>query len=343
MAVKTESHSCTHTLNSVVSNSCRSSTVFPHTMPPQISTIEERSAASVGRKRKQTQDYKKVKKAKVDDGKVAEVKKLSRNDLEQLVLNKIVEVITAKSKFGDLAKKFQKMSGDYSKVKEKASALQKQLADLQEVTKRIKVLEETKTVRIPKITRSVGLQVTSKSKAEIEKEEKKAAVIEIENDENSSDAPKSKSSTVEEIIKNDPLNLLKQTRNKKVEVAKKSTGGKNSRQSEIKPLDDDTNEPLSLNVKKSSGTDGIVITWAKKLDKFDLDSVVNYELEGSKGALGGKNLKWSRIGNVIKPLALPMACNLNNFKTGVHYNFRVKLLTRDKDMMFYSNISSIIL
>jgi len=313
-------------------------------MPPQISALEERSAASAGRKRKQTQDNKKVKKAKVDDHKVAEVRKLSRNDLEQLVLNKIVEAITARSKFGDLAKKFEKMSVDYSKVKEKASALQKQLADLQEVTKRIKVLEETKTVRIPKITRSVGLQVTSKSKAELEKEEKKAAVIEIENDENSSDAaPKTKSSTVEEIIKNDPLDLIKQAKTKKVEVAKKSTGGKKSRQSEIKPLDNDTNEPLSLNVKKSSGTDGIVITWAKKLDKFDLNSVVNYELEGSKGALSGKNLKWSRIGNVIKPLPLPMACNLNNFKTGVHYNFRVKLLTRDKDKVFYSNISSIIL
>jgi len=304
-------------------------------MPPQMSTTGERA---VGRKRKQTQDDKKIKKAKFD-----EVKKLSRNDLEQLVLNKIVEAITARSKFGELAKKFEKMSADYSKVREKASALQKQLADLQEVTKRIKVLEETKTVRIPKITRSVGLQVTSKSKAELEKEEKKAAVIEIENDEDSSDGSKPKSSTVEEIIKNDPLNLIKQAKSKKVEVAKKSTAGKRSRQSEIKPLDEDIKEPLSLNVKKSSGTDGIVITWAKQLDKFDLDCVVNYELEGSKGALSGKNLKWSRIGNVIKPLPLPMACNLNNFKTGVHYNFRVKLLTRNKDILFYSNISSIIL
>ena len=66
---------------------------------------------------------------------------MNRNDLEQLVLNKTVEAITVRSKFGDLAKKFEKMSADYSKVKEKASALQKQLANLQEVTKRIKVLE----------------------------------------------------------------------------------------------------------------------------------------------------------------------------------------------------------
>ena len=46
-----------------------------------------------------------------------------------------------RSKSGDLAKKFEKMSADYSKVKEKASALQKQLANLQEVTKRIKIQE----------------------------------------------------------------------------------------------------------------------------------------------------------------------------------------------------------
>ena len=92
------------------------------------------------------------------------------------------------------------MSVDYGKLKEKVSALQKQLTDLQEVTKRIKVLEEIKTSRISKIIRSVTLQVTSKSKAELEKEEKKVAVIEIENDETSSDAtPKTKSTTVEEI------------------------------------------------------------------------------------------------------------------------------------------------
>ena len=56
---------------------------------------------------------------------------------------------------------------------------------------------------------------------------KKVAVIKIENDETSSDAaPKTKSTTVEEIIKNDSLNLIKQAKIKKVEVAKKSTGGK---------------------------------------------------------------------------------------------------------------------
>jgi len=329
-------------------------------MPPSLSSLEESSAATVfSKKRKQSQDHplrlKKSLSCKSGDD-APELKKISRNDLEQLVLRKIVEAITAKSKFGELSKKFEAMSTDYNKVKEKASALQKQLADLQEVTKRIKVLEETKTVRIPKITRSVGLQVTSKTKAEVEKE-KKPTVIDIGNDEHlSSVVTKPVSKTVEEIIKNDPLDLLKQLRKPKKEVAKKSTGGKSSKtdkpadisrdqksqevEKKSSEMDSIPSEPLSLNVKKSSGVDGIVITWAKKKNNFDLDSIVSYELEGSKGVKGEK-MKWSRIGNMIKPLPLPMACNLNNFKTGVLYHFRVKLLTKDK--AYYSNISSIIL
>eukprot|EP00092_Neocalanus_flemingeri_P002268 GFUD01002419.1.p1 GENE.GFUD01002419.1~~GFUD01002419.1.p1 ORF type:complete len:322 (+),score=96.78 GFUD01002419.1:91-1056(+) len=321
-------------------------------MPQSFATLEESSSfAASGRKRKKSLENTKVKKPKVDDlTPGAIVKKVSRSDLEQLVLQKMVEVITARSECGELSKKVEKLNLDNTKLKEKAVALQKQLADLTEVTKRIKVLEETKTVRIPKITRSVGLQVASKTKAEIEKDEKKPAVIDIGHEESI------KASNVEEIIKKDPLDLLKQLKTKKVEVAKKSTGGKSSKknisadstnttklaETESKPADE--NEPLTLNVKKSTGTDGIVITWAKKLDSFDLTSIVNYELEGSKGTKGEKNmtnLKWSRIGNSIRPLPLPMACNLNNFKTGVLYYFRVKLLTRDNS--FYSNVSSIIL
>jgi len=322
-------------------------------MPP---LFEDRSSSKVsGRKRKQSVDNAKVKKVKLDELKTSSstiVKKMSRDDLEQLVLCKMIEVITAKSECGELSKKVDKLSIDNTKLKEKAIALQKQLADLTEVTKRIKVLEETKTVRIPKITRSVGLQVTSKTKAELEKVEKNTAVIDIGYEESGDNESKIKASKFNDMIKNDPLGLLKHSNTKKVEVAKKSTGGKSSKknriadpevpQQENKPTDE--SEPLALNVKKSNGNDGIVITWAKKLDSFDMAKIVNYELEGSKGTKGEKNmanLKWSRIGNPIQPLPLPMACNLNNFKTGVLYNFRVKLLTRDKS--FYSNVSSIIL
>merc|ERR1719154_620462 len=272
------------------------------------------------------------------------VKTMKRDDLEQLVLVKIVEAMTAKSDFGELVKKYEKLTSDFTKMKEKSIALQKQLADLSEVTKRIKVMEETKTVRIPKITRSVGLQVHSKLNTDLER---KSAVIEI-GDEGS------KKATVEEMIKKDPLDLLKQSKAKKVDVAKKSTGGKGSKkvkvEDDIKVLEPESSPtdgpitPLTLNVKKSSGIDGIVITWAKKLESFELASIISYELEGSKGIKGEKNLtklKWSRIGNSIKPLPLPMACNLTNFKTGVLCNFRVKIVTKDNS--FYSNISSITL
>jgi len=316
-------------------------------MPPLFTALEEKlSYQASGRKRKQSLENTKVKKAKLDDLKTSKiVKSMRRNDLEHFVMCKMIEAITVRGECGELSKKVEKLSIDNIKLKEKAVALQKQLADLTEVTKRIKVLEETKSVRIPKITRSVGLQVTSKTKAELEKAEKNSAVIELGNEKSSV-----KSSDIEEMIKNDPLGLLKQSKTKKVEVAKKSTGGKSFKkrnftdppevsQPESKPTDEI--EPLSLIVKKSNGIDGIVITWAKRLDSFDFTKSINYELEGSKGEKSKANMKWSRIGNPIKPLPLPMACNLNNFKTGVLYNFRVKILTRDSS--FYSNVSSIIL
>merc|ERR1719154_855918 len=193
------------------------------------------------------------------------VKTMKRDDLEQLVLVKIVEAMTAKSDFGELVKKYEKLNSDFAKMKEKSVALQKQLADLSEVTKRIKVMEETKTVRIPKITRSVGLQVHSKLNTDLV--ERKSAVIEL-GDEDSKNA----TSSIEEMIKKDPLDLLKQSKAKKVDVAKKSTGGKGSKkvkvEDDVKVLEPESSPtdgpitPLTLNVKKSSGIDGIVITWA---------------------------------------------------------------------------------
>merc|ERR1719430_3025044 len=108
----------------------------------------------LNRKRKISQSgTDEVKKAKLDNQTdLFKVKKMSRNDLEELVRQKIVEALTARGKYGELSRKFDRMSAAYMKVKNKASALQKQLEDLEEVTKRIKVTEGTK-VRIPKITR----------------------------------------------------------------------------------------------------------------------------------------------------------------------------------------------
>ena len=57
-----------------------------------------------------------------------------------------------------MAVKVEKLTA--SKVKVKASALKNQISEIQEMTRRLKVLEHTKSIRIPKITRSVGLKVT---------------------------------------------------------------------------------------------------------------------------------------------------------------------------------------
>ena len=96
---------------------------------------------------------------------------------------------------------------------------------------------------------------------------------------------------------------------------------------------DGASEPLKLSVKKSDSSDVIVITWAKRLDSLEVDSILNYELEGSKG----EKKKWTRIGNLIKPLPLLMVCTLNKFKRGVLYNFRVKALVKDR--IFFASIT----
>ena len=84
--------------------------------------------------------------------------RMNRKDLEQLVLEKTVEVMMANEALVKMAVKVEKLTA--SKVKVKASALKNQISEIQEMTRRLKVLEHTKSIRIPKITRSVGLKVT---------------------------------------------------------------------------------------------------------------------------------------------------------------------------------------
>jgi len=266
------------------------------------------------------------------------IKTMSRRDLELLVQKKIIETIQVKSDCGELAKKVAKLSMDNIKLKEKAVNLQKQLADLTEVTKKTKVIKETKTVRIPKITRSVGLQVSSKVPAEVEKE-LKPTVIDI--------VAEVSEEIVDKISKGTNLTNVEEGIEKQMnyskEVARKSTRGRLNTKCHTSDIALTEVEPLSLNVKKSAGQDnGVVLTWTKRLNTYDFSSIVNYELEGAKGSKGNQasdKIKWSRIGDPIEPLPLPMACNLNNFKHGVFYSFRVKLVT--KNSSFYSNIASI--
>jgi len=322
-------------------------------MPPLTTLVP--SLEMLNRKRKISQsgadDAKKAKLENQTD--LIKVKKMSRNDLEELVSQKIVEALTVRGKYGELSRKFDRMSAAYMKVKNKASALQKQLEDLEEVTKRIKVTEGTKLVRIPKITRCVGIQVSSKIKLDFVKKavtadkDKKSTVIDI-SDENKR-ADEIACSTEDKVVNDDHADLGRKDKEKDV-LKNKRKPSNNSRINKIggyadkeqgdkeqTDIKDSREEPLSLSVKKSESTDVIVITWAKRLDSLDVNSILNYELEGAKG----EKMKWSRIGNLIKPLPLPMVCTLNKFKRGVLYNFRVKVITSDKTL--FSNIASITL
>jgi len=320
-------------------------------MPPLTASVS--SLAMLNRKRKISQSgTDAVKKAKLENQTdLFKVKKMSRNDLEELVRQKIVEALTARGKYGELARKFDKMSEAYMKVKNKASALQKQLADLEEVTKRIKVTEGTKSVRIPKITRCVGIQVTSKIKLDNAMKDvsadtdKNTPVIDI-SDENRV-AAKFACSVKDNVMNDDHADLNRKVNEDEMKNKRKPSNSRidkiiayadvkyvNKEQTDIKESE---KEPLSLSVKKSESTDVIVITWAKRLDSLDANDIINYELEGAKG----EKMKWSRIGNLIKPLPLPMVCTLNKFKRGVLYNFRVKVITKDQTL--FSNIASITL
>jgi len=311
-------------------------------MPPLTASVS--TPAMLNRKRKRSQSVTdEVKKSKFEkQTDLFQVKKMGRNDLEELVRQKIVEALTARGKYVELSRKFDKMSEAYMKVKNKASTLQKQLADLEEVTKRIKVTEGTKSVRIPKITRCVGIQVTSKIKLDSAKKDvsaatdKNTAVIDI-TDQNEV-AAKLANSVKDNVMKDGQANLhRKEDEDEMKNKRKPSNSIIGYAYIEHVNTKDSKEDPLSLSVKKSESTDVIVITWAKRLDSLDVNSILNYELEGAKG----ERMKWSRIGNLIKPLPLPMVCTLNKFKRGVLYNFRVKVITADQTL--FSNIASITL
>ena len=270
-------------------------------MPPL--TEEKNSSSDLRRKRRHSRDGPDSKRFKVSETTESAVKRMNRKDLEQLVLEKIVEVMVANSNLGEMVRKFDRLNADFIKVNDKATVLRKQLSDLQEVTKRIKVLEETKSIRIPKITRSVGLQVTSVTKAKVNNVSTNGInkdVIDLVDDnkvdmttnggsfsdvipqpndkarmmglKTSDDTPCSPSE------KKDSKGLIKQSF-----VAKKSTGGKNGSTRKLDAtIDRKFIMPLILVVKKSSGSDGIVITWSKRLESLQTDKILNYELEGAK-------------------------------------------------------------
>jgi len=270
------------------------------------------------------------------------VRKLTRTELEEVVLNKMVEVLTVRGVCGELMKQVGRLTEDNRRIKERAAKLKKQIQDLTEAAKRVRIERETKTVRVPRITRSVGLQVTpivnkEKGKQDVivpldvideekveTKDEKPSDKTKYVMISNSPTAEKKSSinsaSALKSYTNNDPKLNETHPSDKTNTMPPLPKATKTSRSPEIISLE----SPLNLKVEKSTSHDGIVITWEKKAGQ-DMGSVSSYELEGSKkGSLKSEPLKWARIGVPITPLPLPMACNLNNFRSGVLYYFRVK-------------------
>ncbi|XP_021929406.1 uncharacterized protein LOC110834501 isoform X3 [Zootermopsis nevadensis] len=89
------------------------------------------------------------------------IKKLSRNELEEFVVQKLCESVTDRCTLGDLRQKCQSLEQLVDQWRKKAQQLQKQNRDMDVVMKRcISDVRAKKERPIPvKITRSVGLQV----------------------------------------------------------------------------------------------------------------------------------------------------------------------------------------
>lgn len=94
------------------------------------------------------------------------VKKISREDLEELVARKVIEVISCHSEIGDLRSKCDKLEHMNESFKTTTKALQKMCKDLDTVVKRYASdIQNKKDKATPIIiTRSVGLQVSSDQK-----------------------------------------------------------------------------------------------------------------------------------------------------------------------------------
>ena len=95
-----------------------------------------------------------------------QLKRISRNDMEDLVARKVVEVISCRSEIGELRAKCDKYEESNEKWKRKTQALQKMCQDLNTVIKRyiIDVRNKKDNPTPIKITRSVGLQVSADQK-----------------------------------------------------------------------------------------------------------------------------------------------------------------------------------
>ena len=95
------------------------------------------------------------------------LKRLSRNELEEIIGTKMVEVITQRSEIGKLRQKVDSYEETIAKWKQRAQALSKQCTDLGTVMKKYITDSKNKPgekVAPVRITRSVGLQVVSQER-----------------------------------------------------------------------------------------------------------------------------------------------------------------------------------
>ncbi|EDW73816.1 uncharacterized protein Dwil_GK19658 [Drosophila willistoni] len=94
--------------------------------------------------------------------------KMTRQDLEDLVLQKVVEGMLVKSEFADMRRQLDKYESTLANYRRKIAEVSKQFVDLETVHKRVLKDLETKNSQftVPvRITRAVGLQVGMSMKA----------------------------------------------------------------------------------------------------------------------------------------------------------------------------------
>ncbi|XP_068145816.1 activating transcription factor 7-interacting protein 1 isoform X2 [Drosophila tropicalis] len=94
--------------------------------------------------------------------------KMTRQDLEELVLQKVVEGMLVKSEFADIRRQLDKYDSTLANYRRKIAEVSKQFVDLETVHKRVLKDLETKNSQftVPvRITRAVGLQVGMSMKA----------------------------------------------------------------------------------------------------------------------------------------------------------------------------------
>ena len=314
-----------------------------------ITTEDYKSVALNRRQFNKCLDFVEAKRLKMDST-YKYVKKLKRSDLEKIVLQKIVDVKLANCNLGVMGKKLDHLTADYMGLKKKCSALQKQVSDLQKVTRSIKIIKYTKTLRIPKIVRTVGVQVApviyhSTGLGLVNSNLMSASTVIDLLDDSSSDISM-ESSVNDGSVK---FEEIEATSTVTVDTAIPKPEGKLQHATEVKDGDRENfsasstksdNEPVSLVVSKSIKSDRIIFALKKNIESFETESIINYVLEVSekrREVESTSNSEWITIAKGLK--TLPIGCHMKNFKTGALYSFRVKIVMSDK--VFYSTVSSI--